>query len=125
MKAQKIIIIFITILLLSGIFYWKISGLLVSHKDSNKYDNFAKCLTEKKVVMYTAGSCKYCRIQQKIFGGSFQYISNVDCVNEFDFCIEKGIQILPSWSINGEIYPGERALGEISNLSGCELNVTQ
>jgi hypothetical protein len=59
--SKKIIIatIIIAAIILAGVGYWKLSGMFVS--TAGKYDNFAKCLTEKGVEMYGASWCSHCQ----------------------------------------------------------------
>jgi len=86
-----------------------------------KYDDFAKCLTEKGVTMYGAEWCSHCKNQKKMFGSSFQYVNYVECPKNPNLCNSKGIQGYPTWEIDGELYSGERPLESLSSLSGCPL----
>jgi glutaredoxin len=117
--------IIIIVLILAGFFYWVLTNLFFISKDnydnSTNYDYFAKCLTEKDVVMYSAGACPYCKIQKKIFRDSFKYLSVIDCSHNLDLCIEKGIEYLPSWSIDNIVYPGEKTIEDLKNMTGCKI----
>ncbi len=85
-----------------------------------KMTRFAKCLTEKGVVMYSSKYCTHCRNQKKMFGDAFKYVTYVECT-ESTLCQEKGIRGVPTWEIDGKMYTGERPLETISYLSGCPL----
>lgn len=90
------------------------------------YDTFAKCLTQKGVVMYGAYWCGHCANQKAMFGDSFQYINYVECDpngqnSNSQLCQQKGINGYPAWEINGTLYYGEKSLQELSQLSGCPL----
>lgn len=88
-----------------------------------KYDEFAKCLTEKGVIMYGTDWCPHCRNQKAMFGKSFRYVNYVNCEVEKAKCDIAGIRAYPTWIINGKTYLGTRDLIELANLSGCRINV--
>jgi len=122
MKTKKrfLLIAIITIIVLI------ITSLAVAKNKSNKpksdYDEFAKCLTEKDAIMYGVYWCKYCNIQKKEFGDSFQYINYVECSEEPDECTEKGIDGFPTWIINSQKYEGRQPLQKLSSLTECRLD---
>jgi hypothetical protein len=60
-------------------------------------DSFAKCVTEKGFVLYGAESCSHCKAQKELFGESFQYIKYVECPDNIQFCLDKGINGYPTW----------------------------
>ena len=49
------------------------------YKRNHRYDNFARCLAEKKAVMYGLYWCEHCAEQKELFGASFQYVPYVEC----------------------------------------------
>lgn len=85
-------------------------------------DNFAKCLTDKGIVMYGAAWCSHCQKQKKAFGTSFQYIKYVECPDNPTLCTDKGVTGYPTW-----IFPddhrleGEISFEKLSSESGCSL----
>lgn len=89
---------------------------------SGVFDDFAKCLTEKNIVMYGTNSCSWCRKQKEDLGNSFQYVNYVECSVETQKCIDQKIQGTPTW-----IWPdGKRiekylTLEELSQESSCPL----
>jgi glutaredoxin len=87
-----------------------------------KYDDFAKCLTEKNVTMYGAEWCQSCKKQKMLFGKSFKYINYVECPENPVLCKEKGIERYPTWTIDGETYLGVKQLEKLSSLTGCPLS---
>lgn len=94
----------------------------VKEKEPNtRLDSFAKCLTEKGVVMYGTYWCSHCKAEKERFGDSFKYINYVECSEETEKCELKGIEGVPAWEINGVIYEGEQGLQKLSELSGCEV----
>ncbi len=62
-------------------------------------DDFAKCLTEKGWAMYGAEWCAHCKTQKEMFGTSFQYIKYVECPDNIQFCLDKGINGYPTWIV--------------------------
>lgn len=93
---------------------------------TSKYDNFAKCLTEKDVVMYGAYWCPHCTNQKNIFGESFKYVNYVECDARGEnarpeLCEQENIQSIPAWVIDGKQYVGEHSLQELGVLTGCVL----
>ena len=69
---------------------------LISENAIDK-DAFAKCLTEKGLVMYGAEWCENCKIQEEAFGESFKYIKYVECPENTKLCLDAGIQGYPTW----------------------------
>lgn len=86
-------------------------------------DAFAQCLTEKGIVMYGTDTCPACKSQKALFGSSFQYVNYTNCLDNYDFCVGKGISSIPSWDINGQFSVGVQTIQQLSELSGCSLEV--
>ena len=85
------------------------------------YDNFAKCLSGKGVVVYGNEWCTYTASQKSDFGGSFKYLNYQICDEIKPGCQEKGLKLTPSWEYNGTILHGYQTLETISELTGCPL----
>lgn len=90
-------------------------------KKPGSYDPFAKCLTEKGVIMYGTEWCPHCKNQKAAFGNSFEYVNYIDCDKNRDACIRAGVQGYPTWVIDGKSYPGEQPLFDLSSLAGCPM----
>jgi len=91
---------------------------------STKYDTFAQCLASKKLTMYGAAWCSHCKAEKLRFEGSFKYVPYVECPENAQLCLEKGIEGYPTWiDENGEKYAGEQGLEKLAEISGCELPV--
>ena len=92
---------------------------------SGKYDDFAKCLTEKGAVFYGASWCPHCNEQKEMFGDSMQYVKYVECASDdggqTEACSQKKITGYPTWEINGELSPGKQSFEELSSKTGCAL----
>jgi|SRR3989344_3093595 len=120
MKKTNYIIIAGILLITIAIFYFN-SG-------PGKYDDFAKCLTEKGVKFYGAFWCSHCQEQKKLFGSSIKYITYIECstpsgLGQTQICIQENIESYPKW-----IFPdntsliGPQTLEKISSTSNCQLN---
>lgn len=119
--VSKVVVIIIAIAAIAilALLYFSLTGMLV--KSNPEYDNFAKCLTDKGVVMYGSKTCPHCQNQKKMFGDSFKYVNYIDCIDNSTQCVEKGIQYVPAWYIDGKLYTGEKTIEELKSLSGCEV----
>ena len=114
--------IFITILLIISYFIFN------SATTEGKYDDFAKCLTEKGVKMYGAYWCPHCQDQKKEFGRSWKKVNYIECslpnnAGQNAECDTAGIQNYPTWEFaDGERMKSVLPLTQLSQLSGCPLN---
>ncbi len=86
-----------------------------------KYDSFAKCLSEKGVVMYGNDWCQYTALQKQELGKSMPFINYQICDEIKPGCQNKGVRITPTWEINGTLLSGVQELALLSQLSGCPL----
>ena len=85
-------------------------------------DDFARCLSNKSVVMYGADWCAHCQNEKKAFGQSFQYINYVECPKDPQKCLAAGIDSYPTWIFPGDRkLVGEQGLEKLSAESGCRL----
>ena len=91
-------------------------GIILIPKTSGQWDDFAKCLNEKEVVIYgNMKTCKYTQHQAGMFGSSFKYL------NYMDFSKNPEVKITPTWYVNGEKYEGELSFEKLSELTGCDI----
>jgi hypothetical protein len=111
---------------LTALCLWAVS---FSAADKAKLDAFARCLTDKKAVMYGAFYCEHCKEQKDLFGDSAQYLPYVECVEkgtrkETEQCKALGIRRTPTWIFeqSGDRVDGKvLSLEELSQKSGCPL----
>ncbi|MEI7480194.1 MAG: protein disulfide isomerase family protein [bacterium] len=77
----------------------KISGCFVPPGSDSKMGNeyLAKCLTDKKWVMYGASWCPHCKDQKAMFGEAVKYLTAVECDQKVDLCTAKDIRLYPTW----------------------------
>jgi glutaredoxin len=136
MKKQKIskeniIIIVVAVVLSIGIIVYAVANSNskkiipdVSNATST-YDAFAQCLTSKDTTMYGASWCPHCQEQKKAFGTAVQYIKYVECPDNTQLCIDKGIQGYPTWLIGTstklEGFDKNKTMKELSDATGCPL----
>lgn len=94
---------------------------------SGKLDEFARCLTEKKAVMYGSFLCPHCQDQKELFGDSWPYIQYVECSTPGSrqmtpACAAAKIQHVPTWVFgDGQRREGMTPLQELSQRTGCKL----
>ncbi|KKP37112.1 hypothetical protein A2483_03925 [Candidatus Peregrinibacteria bacterium RIFOXYC2_FULL_33_13] len=98
--------------------------LFTSGCTSVNYEAFAKCLTDKGVIMFGSKYCGYCQQQRDMFGDAAQYLNYVDCAEEKNKnkCQEYNISGTPTWVFEDDRrLKGLQTFEEISKISGCEL----
>ena len=119
MKKEFLIIILLLVLVL-------IVG--AGCKEKVNYDEFAKCLTSKKVKMYGAYWCPHCAEQKKDFDNSWKYVNYVECAvpgsGQTEVCLLENIRAYPTWDFNGERIEGKLSFEVLAEKSGCELSLT-
>lgn len=75
------------------------------------YDEFAKCLTERGVVMYGEDWCQYTNAQKNMFGNSFKYIN---------YEVKSNLRVRPTWVIGGKTHETVQSFERLSELTGCK-----
>lgn len=99
------------------LYFYKSAPLVIS-----QYDGFAKCLAEKKITMYGADWCSHCQNEKRAFGSSFQFVPYVECPQNPQACLEKGVTGYPTWIFSdGKKFVGEQGIEKLSQESGCPL----
>lgn len=71
--------------------------------------------------MYGAKWCAHCQNQKKEFGKSFRFINYVECPDNIELCLSRGVASYPTWILNDKKYEGEMSLEGLSEISGCAL----
>lgn len=122
--SQKNIFILVISLLAVGIF----ATIILRSKGqpnpivSGNYDTFAQCLSTKKITMYGAVWCSHCKEQKALFGESFKFVPYVECSENPQGCMDKGVEGYPTWiDEKGEKYVGKQSLEKLSEITGCIL----
>ena len=118
--TKKIIVYSILIIIIFGVTYMAI----VNAKKPGKYDNFAKCLTEKDVKFYGSFQCPACAQQKQKFGKSMKYVDYIECGplgQQTKICNDANIDAYPTWIRDTDVKKGVLSFEELSQLSGCNL----
>lgn len=118
-SVKKTLLWFAGILVLALGFGWWIATRL---EQVGAHDEFAQCLAEKQIIMYGAEWCPHCQNEKGAFGSSFRYIPYVECPDNPQACLEKGIKGYPTWIFpDGRRFEGEMGLDRLSKESECSL----
>jgi glutaredoxin len=125
-KIKYLLGIVIVCIAIVAFYLANFTGFFVKPAQPDKYDNFAKCLTQKGAKMYGAYWCGHCKNQKELFGESFKYVTYIECDPKGDgakpeLCIQNNVQGFPTWIIDGKYYEGEQSLETLSSLTGCPL----
>ncbi|MBI4173794.1 MAG: hypothetical protein HY519_03690 [Candidatus Aenigmarchaeota archaeon] len=94
-----------------------------------KYDDFAKCLTDKGLKFYGAFWCPHCASQKELFGSSIKYVNYIECSTpdrsaQTQVCIDAKIKSYPTWGFpDGKLVEGVLSLEDLGRRSGCSLQV--
>ncbi|MEK6935878.1 MAG: hypothetical protein AABW67_03755 [Nanoarchaeota archaeon] len=116
MRKKEIVIysvlVILIIIIIGVIFIIKPNPNLESKKD------LALCLAEKS-ELYVQLGCKFCKVQEDMFGEDYIYLNMVDCAYESDKCARAEISGTPTWIINGQKYAGVQQLDTLKILTGC------
>lgn len=120
---KKIIFYLITFLLIGSFIYIGIKKA----NEPGKYDDFAKCLTEKNIKFFGTYWCPGCAEQKRLFGKSIKHVDYVECDSRgsnprSELCQKEGITGYPTWGINNTKFQGVTQLEELARKSGCVLN---
>lgn len=96
-----------------------------SQQSSSALDSFAQCLASKGLTMYGAEWCPHCKKEKNRFGTAFQYVPYVECPDNIQLCLAKGVNGYPTWiDASSTLYEGEQGLEGLAKISGCELPAT-
>ena len=96
---------------------------------TGNYDEFAKCLSSKGVVMYGAWWCPHCKEQKEDFGASWDILKEaggyVECSTsdqnvQTQVCRDAGITSYPTWRFaDGSEMKGRQTFFTLGNKTGC------
>ena len=106
----------------------RVSPKITTVSSQEKID-FAKYLSNKNIVMYSAYWCPHCNDQKQLFGKqAVEELIIVECAkdgknNQYKLCQEKGIEGFPSWEINKGIYSGTMSLDELAKMTNYDGDI--
>lgn len=120
-KERKYFYIIIGALVAVLLVFWLMTSL-----SSGKYDNFAKCLSEKGAIFYGAWWCSHCQEQKNLFEGSEKYLHYVECSSpdgnsQLPACAAAGITGYPTWVFADGSRANQMTLEELSLKTSCAL----
>ena len=113
----------ITTILFSGLLLF--AGCNAEKKQA--YDAFAKCLTDKGLIMYGAYWCPHCAEQKALFDDASQYINYVECDPKGenpqpDICLEKKVDRYPTWIYtDGRRWEKVMTFEELGEITSCTV----
>jgi len=124
-QLKTILTIIIIINLLPFLFFNTVQA-------EQNYDDFAQCLTDSGLVIYSSSQCGACAYQEELFGESFGLINLVECnpsaedYNQ-ELCDARFISATPTWILEIEGEEFEREIGyqnfeQLSSWTSCVLN---
>ena len=113
MKIRSVLVVFSLMAMLVLV------GCSNTPSGPSEFDALAQCLTEKGAIMHGTEWCSHCKDQKAEFGNSFQYVNYIDCDKNRGACDAAGVEGYPTWTINGQNYPGKQSLGRLASLTGC------
>ena len=87
-----------------------------SHPDTT--EDIAKCIGEN-AELYVQLGCPACKTQENIFGEDYEKLNVIDCFYEREKCIEKKIEVTPTWIIQEEQFKGIKSIDQLKELTGC------
>lgn len=116
-RTSLIILIIVALLVVGAVL-----GLSLEQKTKPDLDNFARCLSDRGIVMYGTYWCPHCKNEKNAFGDSFQFVNYVECTENPNECLAKGIEGYPTWIFpDGKKLIGEQGITKLREISGCPL----
>ena len=104
-----------------------VSGCVSPEPPVSKYDDLAKCMTEKGTIFYGAFWCHNCTDQKNLFGSAIQHINYIECSTpdgkgQLEVCQLAGIEGYPTWKFaDGTLRSGVITLPVLADRTGCEM----
>jgi len=83
-------------------------------------EELAICIGQNS-ELYVQTGCSACKIQEDLFGSNIQYLNMTDCFiqGERQICVDKNIEVTPTWIIKNEEYRGVQSIEKLKSLTGC------
>ena len=132
MKNKKVItIIIIGIILVAFILVFKKHSSVTDNAQNNKYNIFAKCITDSGAKLYCADWAPACIEQKKAFGEDAELLTYIECSlpdskNRNAQCKKDSIETYPTWEFADgrriEDYLSFERLGQETNCKAPVVN---
>jgi len=87
----------------------------------SEMDQFVDYLLDNNIKMYGSIGCGHCQAQKEAFGDSWDKFKDngyIECTVNKEVCREAGVTGVPTWEINGELFPGRRDIDSLKELTG-------
>lgn len=128
-KENKIVmgaaIVIVAVIIIFAIVNTNIAGTNTYSNTPSKYDSFAECLANAGATMYGSASCPHCQALKATFGNSFRFVKYVECPNNTQLCIDKGVQYYPTWIMGTTTidigFDGDKTMNLLASSTGCVL----
>lgn len=101
-------------------------GPPITHESGKAEIALAEHLRSLDAKIYTAYTCPHCYEQKQLFGQeAMKLIQDIECNSKgFEaqpkLCEAAGIRGVPTWEIDGKLYPGVQPLERIAELSNYQ-----
>jgi len=92
------------------------ASIIISTRGNDTPKELAKCIG-KRTTLYVQLGCHACKIQEDMFGESYQYLNTIDCWFEKERC--GGIPSTPTWVIQEKKYTEVLSIETLKQLTGC------
>ncbi len=76
------------------------------------------CIAEKS-QLYVSTNCGYCNSQKRLLGEDSSMFNITDCRQNPSACVDAGIQVVPTWIIDGEVYTGYHIIKDLKEITNC------
>jgi len=100
--------------------------------EDTAHEDFAQCLTDEGVTLYSSEFCSVCKRQKDLFGESYRNLNVIECSPQGEnaqpeLCQDKKIKATPTWMVekDGEVVKkqiGFMTVEELRAFSGCHKN---
>ena len=84
-------------------------------------EDLVGCIS-KQATLYTQNGCLFCEKQKKLFGGSYENLSYIDCTKEENLynCTHTDLRATPTWVLNnGTSLIGVYEIKELKEMFKC------
>lgn len=102
---------------------WAIVDNRPKTPEAVRQEEIATSLSKKGVVLFGGRRCAYTQKQLELFGvNATKQLNFVNCDDDFQKCVDAGIEKLPTWDFNGTKVPGVKSIEDLDVLSRKKFN---
>ena len=83
-------------------------------------EELAICIGQNSELYFQTG-CSACIKQEELFGNYLKHLNSTDCFlkENRQICIDKKIEVTPTWIINEKSYKGVQTIEKLKSLTNC------